>query len=109
MQYQKHQKHLEINLFDAFPYGQYSAIRENQRKALEVIKKEGGSVTLEKGDVSTDGSSIKLYITIDTLDAAEPFDTAGSRVIKVRTPDGLKELTLKVIGEKVQSPEADSP
>lgn len=45
MQHQQHQQHL--NLFGVFPFDQYPKIRENQKKAMEVIEKANDSVTLE--------------------------------------------------------------
>lgn len=44
----KHQKHLDLEgLKAAFPWDQYPEMRDNQKKALEMIAKENGSVTLE--------------------------------------------------------------
>jgi hypothetical protein len=66
--------------------------------SAEVIT--GQSVTVEGKKASADGVSIKMYLIVDTLDATEPLDKPGERIIKVRNLETMKELVIKVRDEK---------
>jgi hypothetical protein len=59
----------------------------------------GPSVKVEKGSPNTDGTTLKVFLTVDELDELDPVDRPGKRILHVKTQDTLQMLTIKVSGE----------
>ena len=71
--------------------------------AAEVIT--GESVKVEKGPVTPDGRTLKLWMTIGPLNQnpegenMDPLDDPGTRKIQVRTLEDLKQMTIYMVDE----------
>ncbi|MFC1585835.1 hypothetical protein ACFL5V_09840 [Fibrobacterota bacterium] len=60
----------------------------------------GPSVTVEKGNPSTDGKTLKIYLTVKALEESEPVDKPGQRIIKIKTLNALEQVTIKIMDEE---------
>lgn len=87
------------------------ALRGDNLFGVEVIG--GPSVTVQKNQVISNGTTLKLRITVKPLEEGDPMDIPGRRLLQIRLGSEIKEVELYVLDEKRSSlqyrPESDAP